>query len=208
MRLAAAILCATLASSASAQEAKFERLDGGVLLYDTESLPGDAQAEVHEDDVPILLRYLRSDPDITTLRLFSRGGEVWAGQQMADIIIDFDLHTEVVDVCSSACSLMFLAGSERTMRRGARLGFHSWSWSAANIAAYFESYREEEGWDDPFVFAEWLYRDTQKESQDILGYYVERGVDPGFAIRILREGHDGMWYPRRAEMLEAGVLTR
>lgn len=204
----AAVLSVILSGAAFAQEEKFARLDGGVLLYDTESLPQDRSAEVHENDIAILLRYLRTDPDITTLRLFSRGGEVWAGQQMADIIIDFDLHTEVVDVCSSACSLMFLAGAQRTMTRGARLGFHSWSWSAENIAAYYESYREEEGWGDPFAFAEWLYRDTQKESQDILAYYVERGVDPGFAIRILREGHDGMWFPRRAELLEAGVLTR
>jgi hypothetical protein len=35
---------------------------------------------------------------------------------------------------------------------------------------------------------------------------LERGVDPGFAIRTLDATPDGMWFPSRSEMEAAGVL--
>ena len=38
-------------------------------------------------------------------------------------------------------------------------------------------------------------------------YLLERGVSPSFAIDTLKAGADGMWYPRRKQLLEAGVLT-
>ena len=40
-----------------------------------------------------------------------------------------------------------------------------------------------------------------------LVFFLERGVKPQFAIQTLRAGSDGMWYPRRKELLEGGILT-
>jgi len=187
-------------------EAKFVRLDEGVLLYDTETIPDDPDAEIAEEDIAILRRYLVEDADITTLRLYSYGGSVWAGFRMADIIIDFDIDTEVVDDCASACTLMFLAGAGRRMSRGARLGFHNWKWSKAAITSFYERRKDTEGWEDPFDLAAWIYVDTQIETHDVLNYQLERGMDPGFAIDLLWKGRDGLYYPRRAELQAAGVL--
>lgn len=36
---------------------------------------------------------------------------------------------------------------------------------------------------------------------------LARGVDPAFAIQTLREDSLGMWYPPRAVLIAAGVVT-
>lgn len=207
-KLAVALLAGLTpaAGLASDPEAKFVRLDGGVLLYDTETIVDDPEAEIAEEDIAILRRYLAEDAEITTLRLYSYGGSVWAGFRMADMIIDFGLDTEVVDECASACTLMFLAGEGRSMSRGARLGFHNWQWSKEAIASFYERRKDIEGWQDPFDFAVWIYVDTQLETHDVLSYQLERGMDAAFAIELLWQGRDGLHYPRRAELEAAGVL--
>jgi hypothetical protein len=62
------------------------------------------------------------------------------------------------------------------------------------------------GWDDEFDFAEWAYSDAVNDVVVELRFMLERGVDPGFAIRTLDAIPDGMWFPSRTEMEAAGVL--
>ena len=66
---------------------------------------------------------------------------------------------------------------------------------------------QDEGWTSEYDFAEWLYEDTQKNVLRDLEYLIERGVDPAFAIKTLRADSDDMWYPRRKEMVAAGIIT-
>ena len=89
------------------------------------------------------------------------------------------------------------------------IGFHAGWWAAdsANVEDYYNSEKEDEGWETPFDFASWLYEDTQAEIFTEFEYLLGRGVKPQFAIQILRAGSDGMWYPRRKELLEGGILT-
>jgi len=49
------------------------------------------------------------------------------------------------------------------------------------------------GWDDEFDFAEWAYSDAVNDVVVELRFMLERGVDPGFAIRTLDAIPDGMW---------------
>ena len=53
------------------------------------------------------------------------------------------------------------------------------------------------GWDDEFDFAEWAYSDAVNDVVVELRFMLERGVDPGFAIRTLDAIPDGMWFPSR-----------
>ena len=62
------------------------------------------------------------------------------------------------------------------------------------------------GWDDEFDFAEWAYSDAVNDVVVELRFMLERGVDPGFAIRTLDAIPDGMWFSSRTEMEAAGVL--
>ena len=182
-------------------EGKFS-INGNALGYNT-----NPDGEIEWKDVEELKAILLNNPKIAKLILSSEGGDIYSAREMADVIIDFELDTHVVGECTSACVDLFLAGNKRTMQRGSKLGFHQSWWDAADIEEYYNDLREEEGWADPYEFASWLYEDTQKELLIDLEYYLERGVDGKFAIKTLQATSDEMWYPRRAELKQAGVLT-
>ena len=175
------------------------------LIYDTEN--SEEATEIafgHEEE---LLKILRTHTDIDTLVLNSGGGMIGAANDMADLIIDADIKTYVEGICESACVTMFLGGRDRTLALGGKIGFHASWWAADSIEEYYNSEKEDEGWETPFDFASWLYEDTQAEIFTEFEYLLERGVKAQFAIQTLRAGSDGMWYPRRKELLEGGILT-
>lgn len=201
------LLLAQLAAGAAAAEdhapaaSKF-RVEGAVLVYDTETVEG---GEIAVEDIEALRGALRDHNGLTTLRLNSAGGSIWAAEDMARIVTDFDLDTEVDGECSSSCVTVFLGGKARSMSRGSRIGMHSRWWAAADVQDYYERNKIEERWDTPFEFGAWIYEDTQAEVYQAISYVVSRGVDPAFAIEM-HAPRDAMWYPGRAELEKAGVL--
>ena len=202
-RLIAIKLLFLFASGANAEPFK---IDNNTLLYST----GD-DAEVSEIDwghEEKLLQILKKHKKIDTLILKSGGGMIEVANKMADLVIDAELDTIVEENCESACVTIFLAGKNRHMGIGAKIGFHASWWSAENIKSYYQDKREDNGWETPFEFASWLYEDTQKEIFREFEYLLERGVQPHFAIQTLKVGSDGMWYPRRKELLKGGILTQ
>lgn len=203
--LAAVNTTAAVAQS-NPQSGKF-RVEGEVLYYDSETPADDEVGEIVSTDIALLLNTLQENPGITTISLNSGGGGYYSALDMASIVIDFELDTRVEGECTSSCTYILLGGQNRTMARGSRIGFHHNSWAARNIENYFNDKRNEFDWDNPFEFASWLFEDTQQEMYNELTYMVERGVDARFAIETTRNRGDGMWYPRRDELLQGGVLT-
>ena len=190
----------------SVANAETFRLDENTLFYST----GDG-AEVSEIDwghEEELLQILRKHKRIDTLVLKSEGGMIQVADNMADLVIDAELDTYVEENCESACVTIFLAGRNRIMDIGAKIGFHASWWSAKDMQSYYENNKENNDWETPFEFASWLYEDTQKEIFEKFEYLLERGVQPHFAIQTLKAGSDGMWYPRRRELLKGGILTQ
>lgn len=206
------ILCAVLVvlplplwAQDESGDAKF-RVEGDRLIYDTESTVSGEEAEITTLDVDRMLNILRDTPGIMTLELNSSGGSVYAGDEMARIVIDFDLDTEVSGVCSSSCVNIFLAGKARRMMRGSKIGFHQRHWPVDAMEAYFERWKEDKRWETPFDFASWVYQDTQTEMYTDLSYMISRGVDAAFAVRTKRVIAAEEWFPSREELTEAGVL--
>lgn len=181
-------------------------LNGAVLVYDTDAARNPEDREIQNDDVETMLDMLRTHEGITTLLLNSTGGSVWAGQEMARMVTDYELDTVVEGECSSSCTIIFLGGVSRQLERGAKLGFHQRSWSAGSIKSYYENWREDEGWETPFDFASWVYEDTQSEIHREMLYMMSRGVSADFAIETKRL-RSSMWFPTRSELVEAGVLV-
>ena len=182
------------------------KLNNDTLFYST----GDG-AEVSEIDwghEEELLQILKKHKEIDTLVLKSEGGMIEVADDIADLVIDAELNTYVEENCESACVTIFLAGKNRNMEIGAKIGFHASWWSAENMQSYYQNNKEDKDWASPFEFASWLYEDTQKEIFEKFEYLLERGVQPHFAIQTLKAGSDGMWYPRRKELLEGGILTQ
>lgn len=198
------LLLLSPAIQAGESEDKF-RVDGATLFYDNKNMPDGSESEIEVGDPDVLLGVLRQNPQVTLLTLNSGGGDIWAGEEMARIVIDFELDTNVQEECSSSCVSVFLAGTIRTMERGGKIGFHGRNWSSASVEKYYTRNRNEEGWETPFDFGSWIYRDTQDEVFEELSYIVGRGVDPGFAIQTIRL-RNSMWYPTRSELTEAHVL--
>ena len=192
--------------TATSQASKFE-LNGSTLIYDTSSASKEQEQEITWEDVDELDALLKSEKSIKEIELNSAGGDVEAAFYMADLIIDYELNTNVKGTCESACTLMLLAGERRTVERGSWVGFHQSYWDAPYIQGYFERNKDSKGWSNAFEFASWMYEDTQREVLRNLQYFVERGVDAGFAIKTMKATSDDMWYPRRKELEAAGVIV-
>ena len=183
------------------------RVDGNTLYYSTDDAKEEINQEISWDDVDAFETILKKNRNITMLQLNSGGGEIDAAMYLADIIIDYELDTHIDGECSSACVLIFLGGEKRSLARGSWIGFHKSTWASNYIKDYYTEYKETKGWKDEYEFAEWLYEDTQKVILRDLEYLIERGVEPGFAIKTLRADSDDMWYPRRKEMVAASIIT-
>ena len=208
LRLISLLSCLFLVSAASAKETlpqKFS-LQGKTLVYDTETDIKGAQAEMTEEDVSHLREILKKSPEVTELQLNSVGGSVYAGEEIAGLVLEYGLDTLVDGTCISACVDVFLAGGRRRMTLGSSIGFHQRNWPSEAVHKYYRSERKRRRWATPFEFGSWIYVDTQSEVYEHLSYMVTRGVDPGFAIETLRTDPDGEWYPSRLRLIAAGVL--
>ena len=180
---------------------------GDTIIYDTFSAKKELNQEINWEDVTEFEYLMRNNKGIKNLQLNSSGGLVEAAIYFSDIIIDYELNTHVDGECSSSCVFLFLGGEKRTLQRGSWIGFHKSSWSKEGLKEYYESYKDEKGWQDEFEFSEWLYNDTQVQILRDLKYLIERGVDGNFAIKTLTADSDDMWYPRRKELEVAGVVN-
>ena len=61
------------------------------------------------DDAKVFEEYLEKN-NIETLRLTSEGGQQGAALDIKDLVLEYKLNTEVKGECSSACSIIFVAG--------------------------------------------------------------------------------------------------
>ena len=181
-------------------------IEGNVLIYDTEVVQNEKIGIVW-DDVATLASMLLENQNIKTIQLNSVGGDIESAYYMSDIIIDYDLNTNVIGSCESACTTLLIAGKNRTVQKGSWVGFHQSSWDAISMKEWYLYNKEDEGWKDEFEFAEWLYTDTQNYIFKVFKYLLERNIDPFFAIKTMKAQSDDMWYPRRKELLAANVIT-
>lgn len=218
VRPALVLAVLALSAGAAAADPRF-RIDGAVLVYDTShpvdptlvadgTDPDETAGEIAYEDVGALRAILsRNAERITTLRLTSDGGFIEAAYEMADIVMDYSLDTVVEGECSSACAVIFLAGDSRSMLRGGRVGLHPPSWGVDSLRSYYTDLQPDYGWEDEFAFAEWVYREGQRDATKLFAYMVDRGVAEDFATDVVERGIGTMWYPSRREMEAAGFLT-
>ena len=170
-------------------------VDGNSLIFE-----GDIERGLYYD----LKDKLKNNPPVSQLVLKSLGGLEEEALDVADLIIDFELDTHAFS-CESSCTILFAAGEKRTLQRGYKLGFHRTYWSATSLETYYDYYQDD--YDSVFDFTSWVYDDTQETLFKKFQFFIERGVDPLFIIKTLRAKSDGMWHPRRKELLNANFIT-
>lgn len=143
------------------------RIDGGIgpgLTADVESL-------------------LREHSEIRTIHLNSQGGLIDEGRRLAVLIRKNWLNTYTSERCVSACTLAFLAGKQRIIKKDAVLGFHQY--------VVFESTGST--------------RQTEEEKdRDLM---IKTGIDADFLERAYSTPHESMWSSTKEQLLDANVVT-
>ncbi|MCP1673603.1 hypothetical protein J2T57_000702 [Natronocella acetinitrilica] len=124
-------------------------------------------------------------PEVTLIRLSSGGGQIAEARGLAKVVERLALATTVAEECSSACTLVFVAGQQRHVESGARLGFHRYSVRSATAAQYIDPARE-------------IARD--------MTLFRRANVKEAFLTQILDTPAESMWYPSRGELLAAGMI--
>lgn len=127
---------------------------------------------------------LRARSDLRRVDLKSDGGHVPTARALAARIQVAGLATRAVGLCASACTLIFMAGKQRSIAPGAGLGFHAYRMEQANP---FHSIPDEEA------------RDR--------AYLRSRGVSESFIGRAFATSPDQLWRPTLQELRAAGLLA-
>jgi hypothetical protein len=126
----------------------------------------------------------KTNPGIKIIRLDSFGGRVKEARFLRDFIKENNLITYSSSGCLSACTIPFLAGSQRILNQKAKLGFHQYSFPGFTEEQFKEAYQQEKK------------------------FMIALGVDPKFSEKAFTAASDDMWYPSHAELLSANVVTR
>ncbi|WP_371170173.1 hypothetical protein [Aliiroseovarius sp. 2305UL8-7] len=128
---------------------------------------------------------IAENPQLETVTLTSPGGNIFEARGVAQQIFSAELDTHAAGDCSSACTLVFVAGRGRTAAPDARLGFHGYALlNAAQLPQF----------------------DVEAEQDRDRAFFVQQGVTDAFAKRMYDQPNPSIWFPTREELLEASVL--
>ncbi len=130
--------------------------------------------------------WLERSPHARTIALNSAGGNIYEARGLSKLISERQLDTLVETQCSSACTIVFIGGANRSLGRSARLGFHQ--------------YRIDADYDV-------LLADPGGEQERDRALYAARNVKPWFLAKMFERGGDDIWFPSRDELVSAGVVN-
>ena len=127
-------------------------------------------------------KILNASRGVRTVDLNSIGGRIGEGEKLSSLIKSRGLDTYVDTNCLSACTLAFVAGRQRILKRGAQLGFHRGSFAG------------EDQVDD-------------RTSGIERSIYKAAGISNAFIDQALATKNANIWKPSEAELVSAGVIT-
>jgi hypothetical protein len=136
------------------------------------------------------LKVMTEQQIVRSIALHSDGGSIHAARGLVRLIREAKLPTRAEGPCRSACALVFLAGSERSLGPNGSLGFHAYASGQSSGAGKL------------------VLGDPLAELKKDLEWVRSIGISEEFTRRILRVPHSDMWHPSRAELQAAGILTR
>ena len=145
------------------------RADGKSLLV---------KGGINDESAEALSKALDIAPSVTTVVFDSTGGWIKQGSMIAKVISERQMNTYVEKECSSACTIAFLAGRERSADPNARIGFHSFKSVGTN--------------------------DKLGEQYDIESArttYRQASLSPSFIAKVVSTSSVDMWYPSHDELI-------
>jgi hypothetical protein len=150
-------------------------------------LPGGAEIEfvgtITWGGAGDLRKVLDDNPQIRVVHLNSPGGRLGEAETIRNLIRQRGLTTYTSGTCMSACTIAFLGGRERWIGEEARLGFHQGQIPGIS----------------------WAMKDELiKGMGDV---YRRTGISEAFISQILEASSGDIWYPKVAQLLQAGVIS-
>jgi len=128
-------------------------------------------------------RMLEAASQVRVLRLNSYGGRIAEADAIADLVRKRQLITYVSQHCDSACTHIFLAGSQRWLGQEGQLGFHQPSIAGLDQEAISDAIKEE-------------------------GRTLRSlGLPSEFVSKALATPSDKIWRPTHEELLAARVIS-
>lgn len=161
---------------ATSRPFKLTALDGGRVVA--------FSGGINEGAAKALDQALTDSPQARMVLLDSPGGWLREGERMAEVVRRRQIHTHVDKGCHSSCTLVLLAGPDRTAGEHAAVGFHR----GRGIGEQKD--------------------DEATPSGVEAALYLRAGLSPAFVKQILATPNDSIWVPTRQQLLAGGVLTR
>ncbi len=153
------------------------------LIGDTIHLGGEINYLMYQ----AILIILSEQDDIKAVSLNSHGGIVFAARSIGKLIDERGLATRINDRCYSACTLVFAAGTERTVSTEADIGFHGYSF------------------DMPYRFQS---VDPIEEQEKDKAYLLTRGIQAAFLDKAFSTDARNLWTPSMDELMASGFITK
>ncbi len=134
-----------------------------------------------------LRRMVATHPEVRRIVLHSQGGYIAEARGVVTVLRAQSIATHVTGDCASACALIFAGGAARSLGPEGRLGLHGY---AIAREGHF-------GMIDPRV-----------EMERDLAIYRAQGLEESFIAQLATLPLAPMWYPERAELLAARMVTQ
>lgn len=184
-------LVGTFASSGLPQLAETSRMafldDPDIPAYSIRVMRNGTEAEITggfkyglTDD---FAKILNASKQISVVHLNSLGGRIGEAVKLNSLIRERKLDTYVSVSCLSACTVAFAGGRKRTLRNGAKLGFHAPAFPGMSVSEL---------------------ADASKDQKDI---FAAAGFNKAFVDRALSTPSSEIWEPPADVLMQAGAIT-
>ena len=190
-----------LSTTVFANEEKLS-LNGQILIYNTELAKNPDNRHIQYEDVELFRTYVKTGK-VKTVRLTSQGGVVGASADIADIVKNNALNTQVNGVCSSGCAIIFINGRKRMLLGESKLGFHT-NWT--QIDDFEARIAEVEAWDKELDYENTVAYFNRIGAANLILDFLSNEIDLYFALKVLKTHPKTMWYPTIPELEKYGVI--
>lgn len=77
-----------------------------------------------------------------------------------------------------------------------------------DIAVYASAGQAKYGWKDAHAQAALMYDRGQSDMRWAIQFLMDHGITLDFAFHMFATPREDMWWPKRAELVEAGVIAK
>lgn len=179
------------------------RVEGDALIYDTVT---SGYVLNRLSDADAIGTLLRDNPKVRRVVLSGNLSMTRDALDVARVVADFGLDTEVRGECSEGCLYVFVAGKTRTLAKGGFLHLRRIVMPVADLRVQFDREKEIYGWDDEFDQAAFMYDRAQNDMRDAMGFLLDHGVHVDFALKVFDTPRQDFWTPTREELVAGGVV--